>query len=160
MTLARNLGLWDIDPKRVFDWAVNQIGNMQTESRIGQTDYAAIVGEFLLKHNVNTLVINRHSTSKSGIAATPIVNPRAAIVVRYEPDTKLITVIRSSLKAFCVERQVTFSDLIDQLHKEGSFVQATRARIDIGTDTHAPPVEVLMFDAEKLGITPTVGDED
>ena len=160
MTLARNLGLWDIDPKRVFDWAVNQIGNMQTESRIGQTDYAAIVGEFLLKHNVNTLVINRHSTSKSGIAATPIVNPRAAIVVRYEPDTKLITVIRSSLKAFCVERQVTFSDLIDQLHKEGSFVQATRARIDVGTDTHAPPVEVLMFDAEKLGITPNVGDED
>jgi hypothetical protein len=160
MTIARNLGLWDIDPKRVFGWAVNEIGNMQTESRIGQTDYAAIVGEFLLKHNSNTLVINRHSTSKSGIAATPIVQPRTAIIVRFEPDTKLIHVLRSSLKEFCVERQITFSDLLDQLHKEGSFVQSTRVRLDAGTDMQSPPVEALLFDADKLGISPSTGDED
>lgn len=160
MTIARNLGLWDIDPKRVFNWAVNEIGNMQVESRIGQTDYAAIVGEFLLKHNSNTLVINRHSTSKSGIAATPIVQPRTAIIVRFEPDTKLIHVLRSSLKAFCVERQITFTDLLDHLHKEGSFIQSARVRLDAGTDMQSPPVEALVFDADKLGITPTVGDED
>jgi len=160
MTIARNLGLWDIDPPRVMNWAVNQIGNMQTESRLGQTDYAAIVGEYLLKHNANTLVINRHSTSKSGIAATPISMPRAAILVRFEPDTKLIHVLRSSLTAFCVERQITFTDLLDKLHKEGSFVQSTRVRLDAGTDMQSPPVEALIFDADKLGIIPSAaGDE-
>jgi hypothetical protein len=159
MTIARNLGLWDIDPPRVMNWAVDQIGNMQDESRLGQTDYAAVVGEYLLKHNANTLVINRHSTSKSGIAATPISMPRAAILVRFEPDTKLIHVLRSSLKAFCVERQITFTDLLDKLFKEGSFVQSARVRLDAGTDMQSPPVEALLFDADKLGISPSVGDE-
>jgi hypothetical protein len=158
--IAKNLGLWDIVPKRVFDWAVHEVGSMQVESRLGEEDYAATVGEFLLKHNANTLIINRHSTSKSGIAATPIVQPRAAIIVRYEPDTKLIQVLRSSLKEFCVSRQITFSDLLDRLHKEGSFVESTRARIDSGTDMQSPPVEVLVFDADKLGVAPSGGDED
>ena len=159
MTIARNLGLWDIDPKRVMNWAVDQIGNMQDESRLGQTDYAAVVGEYLLKHNANTLVINRHSTSKSGIAAMPISMPRGAILVRFEPDTKLIHVLRTSLKAFCVERQITFTDLLDKLHKEGSFVQSARVRLDAGTDMQSPPVEALLFDADKFGISPIVGDE-
>lgn len=160
MVVAKNLGLWDIDPKRVFDWAVNEISHMQEDSKVDLDDYAAIVGEFLLKHNANTLIINRLSTSKSGIAATPIVAPRsAAIMVRYEPDTKRIQILRTAFKEFCVERQITFSDLLDALHKEGSFIHAARSRIDIGTDMHAPPVEVLVFDADKLGISPSVIEE-
>lgn len=160
MTIARNLGLWDITPKRTFDWAVDAVGNMQGESRIGQTDYSAIVGEYLLKHNMNTLVISRHSTSKSGIAATPIAMPRGAVLVRFEPDTKLIHVLRTSIKEFCVERQITFSDLLDHLYKDGSFIKSDRVRLDAGTDMQSPPVESLIFDADKLGIIPTAGDED
>jgi hypothetical protein len=158
--IARNLGLWDLNTKRVFDWAVNEIGNMQEDSKVDIDDFSAIVGEFLLKHNMNTLIINRYSTSKSGIAATPIVQPRSSIIVRYEPDTKIIQILRSSLKQFCVERQITFSDLLDDLHKKGSFLSSSRARIDIGTDMHAPPVEVLVFDADKLGISPIAVDEN
>jgi hypothetical protein len=133
---------------------------MQEDSKVDIDDYSAIVGEFLLKHNLNTLIINRHSTSKSGIAATPIVQPRGAIIVRYEPDTKIIQILRSALKTFCVERQITFSDLLDNLHKEGSFMSSSRARIDVGTDMHAPPVEVLVFDADKLGVIPIADDEN
>jgi hypothetical protein len=158
--IARNLGLWDLNTKRVFDWSVNEISNMQEDSKVDIDDYAAVVGEFLLKHNINTLIINRYSTSKSGIAATPIVQPRSAIIVRYEPDTKTIQILRSALKTFCVERQITFSDLLDNLHKEGSFLSSSRARIDTGTDMHAPPVEVLVFDADKLGVIPVAGNED
>jgi hypothetical protein len=158
--IARNLGLWDLNTKRVYDWAVNEVAHMQEDSKVDIDDYAGIVGEFLLKHNMNTLIINRYSTSKSGIAATPIVQPRSAIVVRYEPDTKTIQILRSAFKTFCVDRQITFSDLLDHLHKEGSFLSSSRSRIDTGTDMHAPPVEVLVFDADKLGVNPIVGDED
>jgi hypothetical protein len=109
---------------------------------------------------MNTLVVNRYSTSKSGIAATPLVQPRSAIIVRYEPDTKTIQILRSAFKQFCVERQITFSDLIDHLHKEGSFLSSSRSRIDVGTDMHAPPVEVLVFDADKLGVAAPVADDE
>jgi hypothetical protein len=64
--------------------------------------------------------------------------------------------VRTALKEFCVDRQITFIDLLDGLNKEGSYISTTRTRIDIGTDMHAPPVEVLEFDASKLGVQPSV----
>jgi len=39
-------------------------------------------------------------------------------------------------------------------------LSSSRARIDTGTDMHAPPVEVLVFDADKLGVIPIAGNED
>ena len=59
--VAKKLGLHDIDVKRVYDWSVNEISGMQNATRLTFEDYATVVGEFLLKHNVNTLVCNRHS---------------------------------------------------------------------------------------------------
>jgi hypothetical protein len=156
--IAKKLGLHNIDTKRVFDWAVNEIVDMQGNTQLHMEDYGAVIGEFLLKYNPNILVINRHSTSKSGIAATPIVNPRNSIMVRYEPDTRRIYIIRTALRGFCVDKQVTFNDLLDRLSRDGSYLATVRVRLDIGTDTFAPPVEALEFDSDLLGIAPPTAD--
>jgi len=158
--IAKKLGLHDIPIQAIFNWAVKEVDNMRESTKLSMDDYAAMIGEFLLKHNMNILIINRHSTSKSGIAATPIVQPRSSIYVRYEPDTERIQIVRSVLKEFCVDKQITFNDLLDGLNREGSFISSARTRIDIGTDMHAPPVEVLEFDASKLGVMPTMSATD
>lgn len=152
--VANKLGLHDINTKRVFDWTVDMVENLQDTTRLNFEDYATVVGEFLLKHNVNILVINKHSTSRSGIAATPILQPRGALVVRYEPDTKRIYIIRQALKDFCVSRQITFVDMLASLNKSGAFVNEVRTRLDIGSDISAGPVVALEFDADLLGIVP------
>ena len=152
--VAQRLGLHDIDVRRVFNWAVKEVITMQGNTQLRMDDYGAVIGEFLLKYNPNILVINRHSTSKSGIAATPIVNPRSSIMVRYEPDTRRIYIIRSALRMFCVDKQITFNDLLDSLSRDGSYLATVRARLDIGTDTYAPPVEALEFDSDLLGVVP------
>ena len=154
--IAKKLGLHDIDVQRVYKWAVSEVQVMKAATKLSMDDYAAVIGEFLLKYNMNILIINRNSTSKSGIAAVPIVQPRSSIIVRYEPDTERIMIVRTALKEFCVDRQITFIDLLDGLNKEGSYISTTRTRIDIGTDMRAPPVEVLEFDAAKLGVQPSV----
>lgn len=158
--IAQKLGLHDINMKHVFDWAVNEVQNMQTATRLSMDDYAGVIGEFLLKHNQNILVVNNRSTSKAGIAAAPIVMPKGAILVRYEPDTERIFIIRNTLKEFCVSKQITFNDMLAALSKEKSFINSVRTRIDIGTELHVPPVEVLEFDALKLGLSPTVASND
>jgi hypothetical protein len=159
--VAKKLGLHDIDVRRVYDWSVNEISGMQNATRLTFEDYATVVGEFLLKHNVNTLVCNRHSTSRSGIAASPIVSPKGALMIRYEPDTKKIFIVRQALKDFCVSRQVTFMDLLEGLNKTGAFIAEVRTRLDIGMEMTVPPVVALEFDADLLGIAPpTVGDAD
>jgi len=154
--IAHKLGLHDINTKRVFDWAVSQVGDMQVETQLSMDDYAAVIGEFLLKYNANILVINHNSTSRSGIAAAPIVNPRGAIIARYEPDTHRILILRNPLREFCVDRQVVLNDMLAALNKEGSFLGVARTRMEAGTDMKAPPVEVLEFDSDKLGIAPEV----
>ena len=161
--VAAKLGLHDINHKRVFDWAVAEVSEMQTATRLTYNDYATIVGEFLLKHNLNTLVINKYSNSKSGIAASPLMSPRGPLVVRHEPDARRIFIIRQSLKDFCVLKQVTFTDLLTGLNKTGAFIAEVRTRLDIGTDISAPPVVALEFDSDLLGIELDVngkGDED
>jgi hypothetical protein len=152
--IAGKLGLHDIDTKRVYDWAVNEVGTMQDATRLNFSDYATIVGEFLLKHNMNTLVVNRHSTSRSGIAASPLFSPKAGLMIRYEPDTKKIFIVRQALKDFCVSRQVTFMDLLEALNKTGAFIAEVRTRLDMGMEMTAPPVVALEFDADILGIEP------
>lgn len=161
--IAHKLGLHSINHKRVFDWAVAEISDMQSTTRLTFNDYATIVGEFLLKHNLNILVVNKYSSSKSGIAAAPLLLPRGALVVRYEPDTRRIYIIRQSLKDFCVLKQITFTDLLTALNKTGAFIAEVRTRLDIGTDISAPPVVALEFDSDLLGVAPSIdlqGDAD
>jgi len=158
--IARRLGLHNIDTKRVYDWAVNEVQSMQGEVRVSFDDYATVVGEFLLKHNLNILVCNRHSTSKAGIAAAPLVNPRGPLIIRYEPDTKRMFIVRQALKDFCVSRQITFNDMLAGLNKNGAFVAEVRTRLDVGMDMQAPPVVALEFDADLLGVAPGLGDEN
>jgi hypothetical protein len=153
---ANKLGLHEINYKRVFDWAVEEIKGMQTAVRPTFNDYATVVGEFLLKHNLNILVVNRFSTSKAGIAAVPLLLPRGALIVRYEPDTKKIFIVRQALRDFCVAKQITFSDLLSGLNSTGAFIAETRTRLDVGTEISAPPVVALEFDADLLGIEPTI----
>jgi uncharacterized protein (DUF927 family) len=161
--IAHKLGLHSINHKRVFDWAVAEVSEMQSATKLSFNDYATVVGEFLLKHNLNILVVNKYSNSKSGVAAAPLVAPRGALIVRYEPDTRRIYIIRQSLKDFCVLKQVTFTDLLTALNKTGAFISEVRTRLDIGTDISAPPVVALEFDSDLLGVAPTIdtqGDAD
>ena len=160
---AHKLGLHEINYKRVFDWSVEEIKSMQGSVRLNFNDYATVVGEFLLKHNLNILVVNKYSTSKAGIAAAPLLLPRGALIVRYEPDTKKIFIVRQALKDYCAAKQITFTDLLSGLNSTGAFIAEVRTRLDVGTEISAPPVVALEFDADLLGVEPdtnVAGDAD
>lgn len=158
--IAKRLGLHNIDAKRVFDWAIEEVKVMQSSVKLSFDDYATIIGEFLLKHNSNILVVNKHSSSRNNIAAAPILLPKGALIVRYEPDTKRMFIIRQVLKEYCVTKQVTFIELLAALNKTGAFVGEARTRLDVGTEINAPPVVALEFDADLLGIAPASGEDD
>jgi hypothetical protein len=79
--------------------------------------------------------------------------PRGPLVIRYEPDTKRMFIIRQELKQYCVEKQVTFTELLAALNNTGAFIGEVRAKLDVGTEINAPPVVALEFDADLLGIS-------
>ena len=144
----RQLGLHNINVRRVFDWMVEEVKTMQDNTRLNYNDFAAIVGEFLLMYNANILVCNRKSTSRNNIAAAPLVTPRGALKVRYEPDTKCLYIIKHELRQYCVEKQVSFGDLTTELSKTGAYIGELRTKLDLGTEINAPPVIAIEFDAD------------
>lgn len=154
--IAKNLGLHDIDVRNVYDWAISEVQRQHVEALSTPNDYATVIGEFLFANNNNILVVNRTSTSKAGIAAAPIVLPKGALIVRYEPDTRRMFIIKSALKHFCVERQITFRDMLGSLSQSKAFIASIRTRMDSGLEFQAPPVEALEFDSDALGISPTI----
>ena len=130
---SSQLGLHNINVRRVYDWLVEEVKVMQGASRLTLEDYSTIVGEFLLLHNTNILVCNHNSTSRN-VAAAPLVVPRGPLIIRYEPDTKRIYIIKHELKQFCVKKQVTYTDLLTELNKTGAFVGELRTKLDVGLD--------------------------
>ena len=147
-----HLGLHNINVRQVFDWLVEEVKTMQNNTRMNIHDFAALVGEFLLMHNANILVCNRHSTSRHNIAAAPLVMPRGPLIVRYEPDTKRLYIIKHELRQYCVEKQIPYGDMVTELNKTGAFIGELRTKLDLGTEINAPPVVALEFDADLLGI--------
>ena len=80
--------------------------------------------------------------------------PRGPLIVRYEPDTKRLYIIKHELRQYCVEKQIPYGDLITELNKTGAFVGELRTKLDLGTEINAPPVIALEFDADLLGVAP------
>ena len=161
--IAKNLGIHDIDVRRIHNWAVEEVQRQHSAAFVTPHDYAGVIGEFLFAHNTNILVVNKASSAKTGIAAAPIVLPKGALLIRYEPDTKRMFIIASSLKQFCVTKQITYRDMLTTLSQSGAFIASVRTRLDSGLEFQAPPVEALEFDSDALGITPTIpleGDAD
>ena len=156
---SSQLGLHNINVRRVFDWVVEEVKSMQDNTRLTYTDFAALIGEFLLYHNSNILVCNRKSTSRNNIAAAPIVMPRGSLIVRYEPDTRRMYIIKHELRQYCVEKQVSFGDMLTELHKSGAFTGEIRTKLEAGTEINAPPVITLEFDADLLGVSPATSQQ-
>jgi len=149
---SSQLGLHNINTRRVFDWVVEEVKSMQDNTRLNYTDFAALIGEFLLNHNANILVCNRKSTSRNNVAAAPLVMPRGPLIIRYEPDTRRMYIIKHELRKYCVEKQISYADMLTELNKSGAFTGELRTKLDVGTEINAPPVIALEFDADLLGV--------
>jgi len=164
---AREAGVMDFsdsDFERIHNWTGEMLVNKRKASITSASDPSLMLGAFLSENINNVLIINSGARRNSLVTREAAIRePRGPLVVRYEPDTRRIYIIRQSLKDFCVHKQVTFTDLLTALNKTGAFISEVRTRLDIGTDISAPPVVALEFDSDLLGVAPNIdtqGDAD
>lgn len=114
--IARNLGLFDIEIKRIYDYAlgvVKQNKELQFHSVGGAALIAQETLSTFINDNVNNaLVINSVS---GAVPAAPIVTPRNTLRMRYEPDTKELFITSSDFRAFFSKKQVDVRQSIKAL---------------------------------------------
>ena len=150
-TVAKTLGLHDINVQPVFNYAVNLIKDTRLRNREYMFDSDEYLGGFLQRHFNETLVINGNRDGRTGLEHGPIREPRGALTIRYEPDTKLLYVVVKSYRDDCAKNFANFEESLSPYRKSNALVGMKKKRMTAGTvaNTQAA-VNAIWFDTTKL----------
>ena len=144
---AKRLGLLDWDLKRIYSWVANDLlTSLRRDVTAPVTNYTAIVGDYLLEHVPNTLILNSTEDSRSSMTHLPDQEPRGALLVRMERDTKKIFILSSVFKKYCVKNQINYKDIINNLTDAGFLLSIENKRMATGTKLAIPSVRALVLD--------------
>lgn len=150
-TIAKTLGLHNIPIKPVFNYATDLIKETRLRNREYLFDSDDYLGGFLQRHFHETLVINGNRDNRTGLEHGPIREPKGALTIRYEPDTKIIYVVVKSFRDDCSKNQANFEESLVPYRKSGALLGMKKKRMTAGTiaNTQAA-VNAIWFDATKL----------
>ena len=158
--IAKSLGLHDYDMRLVYDWMVKMLSEMREDVKPPVDAPESILGDYLNQHINNTVVVNGIIDARSNLVPMPTESPKGELLVRFEPDTKGLWVSAKSFKAFCVEQQINYKDILAQLKKAGIFKEAVNKRMSKGMKLDTPTIRALFFDTAVSEILQLTKDKD
>jgi len=147
--IAKSLGLHDYDMKNVYEWLKNMLNEMRHEVKPPQATPITALGEFINAYITNALVVNGELDARTNMQASPLLEPRGELMIRYEPDTKELYVSAKAFKDFCVRQQINYKGVLKELQTSGIYTEALNKRMSKGMRVVSPAVRVLKFDASN-----------
>jgi hypothetical protein len=144
--ITKKLGLHDIEVSNVYRWAVGYLGNLRIDIRPEGLTPLAQLGLFMNKHNNNMLIVNSTVDKRTGMFVAPIREPRGELILRYEPDTKLLFVASKPLREWCSSQQVSYNGMIRQLVAQKISPGVIKKSLSKGSDITSPSVGALVVD--------------
>jgi hypothetical protein len=97
-------------------------------------------------HRKSTLVINGEADARTGLNSVPILDVKfGELLIRVEPDTKLLYINAKHLRAYCVKQQITLKETLKGLEADGIFKGLVKKRMSKGTDIQTPAVHAYLF---------------
>ena len=148
--IAKDLGIIDIDIKRVYEWIVSELKVMRYDIKAPTQAHSSIIGEFMNEHRGCTLVINGLADGRSGMEQLPIVEPKFNdLFIRIEPDTKKLYINSKQLRDYCTKQQVTLKETLKSLTADSVYLGKEKKRLSKGTKVQSPPVDVFVFNLDS-----------
>lgn len=145
--IAKQLELIDWDMKAIYLWIAKTLEGMRTEVVAPVIDSIAVIGQFLNAHIQNILVVNADVDGRSKMQLLPIRVPKGRLIIRYEPDTKIMYIVVGEFKADCDKYQHNYTSIIDDLTKRGILLQKKNKRLSKGMEIEFPGVSAMWLDA-------------
>jgi hypothetical protein len=161
--IAKGLGLINFDMKAVYAWALTMVNGIRSEVKPPQSNPIATLGEFINEHINNALVVSGNVDTRSGMNALPTLEPRGELLIRYEPDTKMLYIAAKQFKTYCVEQQTNYSKLLNDLKALGVYQKAENKRMAAGMKVNSPSTRALWFDgstSEFLQVDSMIGTDE
>lgn len=164
--LLSNLGLADLDIQRILRYGLNAIkGSKDTaETSTGTPVTLALetLAQFIALNYSNTLVVKSEAAGEASIT-----QPKGALRIRYEPDSKELVILAADLRDYFVERRVDFRNSIQEFLDMGAIKPGkdggptSTRRLSAGAQNSSlkgSPARCYVFDSDKLGIQNLPGE--
>lgn len=165
--IAKMLGLIDWDMNAIYRWACNMILTLREEVAPPVTSASQIIGDFINKYIKNTLVINDKVDSRyAGTELRASMEPTGELIIRYEPDTKMLFIVAKKLKDYCVQYQISYKETTDRLKADGILIKSDTKRMSKGMKINNTGVQAHWLDTsvkdflDVEAILPEVEAED
>ena len=159
--IAKQLGLIDWDMKRIYSHIGPKIIELRAEVSTPMSTPAEIIADYMIRHYNNMLIVDGETTTrgKGTPIKIPVAEPKGPLLIRIEPDTKLLYLTAKEFKKDCVELQISYRDTLEELAKIGILKEVDTKRIAKGSKVLAPGVRCLVLDCSRkefLDIEPII----
>lgn len=142
---AKQCKLIDWDMTRVYDWSCKQIEKLRTETEAPLDGPEQAIGDYLYRHMQNILVVNDAVDRRTNLLSAPVREPKGELLIRIEPDTKMMFFIAKHFKEYCVKYQINYSQTLDKLEQQGRLVKKAGKRLSKGMVVSGDNIHCLWF---------------
>ena len=143
--IAFKCGLIDWDMDRIYMWACDRVEKLRVDTTPPLDSVEQIIGDYLYRHMQNILVVDDEVDKRTKLLAAPKREPKGELLIRIEPDTKMMFVISKPFKEYCVKYQIDYADTLDKLEAQGRLVKKKGKRLSKGMSVSGDPVHCLWF---------------
>jgi len=149
--IAKELELHDYNLREIYQFYMDTISDIRETTTDNGGDAKTFVSRYILKYMAqNALVIDSTADGRSGFQSKQ--TPRGQLLIRMEPDTKMIYVDAKHFRNECTESQMPYRDVVRDLESSEVLIKVSKKGMSKGTPLGTPPIEALQLDAVKMGI--------
>lgn len=142
---AKRCELIDWDMARIYDWSCKQIERLRVETEAPLDGPEQAIGDYLYRHMQNILVVNDAVDRRTNLLSAPVREPKGELLIRIEPDTKMMFFIAKHFKEYCVKYQINYSQTLDKLEQQGRLVKKAGKRLSKGMVVSGDNIHCLWF---------------
>jgi len=144
--IARKLDIMDWDIKRIYNKMLNVVNETRRYVNTPPDDAVHVIGDFINRHTQNILVVNDAIDARSKLESLPVVEPRGALLIRYEPDTRRLYISSTAFRRDCSDRQINMNAILKDLESRSIFLGRATKRMSKGMRMASTGIETLLFD--------------
>jgi hypothetical protein len=157
--IAKRLGLIDWDMKAIYLWATNEMLNdLRNDVTPPISDVSAVITEFLNRHIQNCVIVKDAADARTGMNVAPTLEPKGELMIRQEPDTKMMFIAVKPFRDDCIKYQINYKETIKELKAKGMLTKVYNKRLSKGMQLVTGAVYCLWLDLTHPDLSSLAAD--
>jgi hypothetical protein len=152
--ITNKIGLTSFNLSRIGKSVVKYVAEAGEALRQQELSTCEMFAAFI-NRNINNMLSIDSKPRTNGLQNEPYVKPKGTLVIRYEPNTKVLYIVQKEFNRWCAENYINARELRSSFREEtGRELEVVKKRMGAGWDTDFGSVSAYCIQNahEVLGI--------